>query len=83
MMHVDGAPHPAAARLFANWMLTRQGQTLLAANMPTNSARLDVPTFDPDAVGAPANTYYDPDAPANEAHVARIATRVQQLLARG
>lgn len=83
MMHVDGAPHPAAAKLFANWILTREGQTLLTANLPTNSARTDVPPFDPDAVGAPGNTYYDPDATANEAHAARTATFVQGLLARG
>ncbi len=32
-------PHPNAARLFANWLLSREGQTALqrAANTPTNS----------------------------------------------
>jgi iron(III) transport system substrate-binding protein len=80
MMYVNGAPHPAAAKLFANWILTREGQTLLTANLPTNSARTDVPPFDPDAVGAPGNTYYDPDATANEAHAAKTATFVRGLL---
>jgi iron(III) transport system substrate-binding protein len=83
MMYVDGAPHPAAAKLFANWILTREGQTLLTGSLPTNSARTDVPPFDPDAVGAPGNTYYDPDATTNEAHAARTAAFVRGLLARG
>jgi ABC-type Fe3+ transport system substrate-binding protein len=41
-------PHPNAARLFANWLLSREGQTALqrAANTPTNSEeslRTDIP----------------------------------------
>src|SRR5258706_13496344 len=41
-------PHPNAARLFANWLLSREGQTMLqrAANTPTNSEeslRTDIP----------------------------------------
>ena len=43
-----GAAHPNAARLFANWLLSREGQTALqhAANTPTNaeeSLRTDIP----------------------------------------
>ena len=41
-------PHPNAARLFVNWLLSREGQTALqrAANTPYNSEeslRTDVP----------------------------------------
>jgi len=41
-------PHPNAARLFANWLLSREGQTSLqrAANTPYNSEeslRMDIP----------------------------------------
>ena len=34
LLHLDRAPHPAAAKLFANWILTREGQTALTSNLP-------------------------------------------------
>jgi iron(III) transport system substrate-binding protein len=80
MLHVEGAPHPAAARLFANWILTRDGQSLLTSSLPTNSARTDVPPSEPDGIGAPTNTYYDPDREANKTHAAETARFVQDLL---
>jgi ABC-type Fe3+ transport system substrate-binding protein len=82
MLYVDGAPHPAAAELFANWILTREGQTILTSNLPTNSARTDVPPFDPDGIGAPGNTYYEPDRETNKTHAADTARFVRELLAR-
>jgi iron(III) transport system substrate-binding protein len=80
MLLVDGAPHPEAARLFANWILTRDGQSLLTASLPTNSARTDVAASEPDGVGAPANTYYEPDRESNRAHAAETQSFVRQLL---
>jgi iron(III) transport system substrate-binding protein len=80
MLLVDRAPHPAAARLFANWILTREGQTILAGSLPTNSARTDVATFEPDGIGGPGNTYYDPDREANQAHAAETERFVRELL---
>src|SRR5262249_33435847 len=46
MLYFDRAPHPAAARLFANWILTREVQTTLASTLATNSARTDVEPFE-------------------------------------
>lgn len=43
------APHPAAARVFLNWFLTREGQTLYHSAEGTWSARVDV-----EVVGDPA-----------------------------
>jgi ABC-type Fe3+ transport system substrate-binding protein len=40
---VDKAPHPNAAKLFVNWLLTREGQTIWSREVQTNSRRLDVP----------------------------------------
>jgi iron(III) transport system substrate-binding protein len=80
LLNVNQAPHPAAARLFANWILTPEGQTLLTASLPTNSARTDVPLFEPDGVGAIGNTYYEPDREANFAHTATTGTFVRELL---
>ncbi|MBI4331230.1 MAG: extracellular solute-binding protein [Chloroflexi bacterium] len=37
-------PHPNAARLFVNWILTREGQTILTQTVGLASRRLDAPT---------------------------------------
>ncbi|MBI4332839.1 MAG: extracellular solute-binding protein [Chloroflexi bacterium] len=49
---MNRAPHPNAARLYINWLLTREAQTLLQKVMGQQSARLDVPTdsLEPDKV---------------------------------
>lgn len=38
------APHPYAAKLFINWLLSREGQTLYARAYPGQSARDDIST---------------------------------------
>jgi ABC-type Fe3+ transport system substrate-binding protein len=40
---VANAPHPNAARLFINWLLTKEGQTIWSKELQTNSRRTDVP----------------------------------------
>jgi ABC-type Fe3+ transport system substrate-binding protein len=39
----DTAPHPNAAMVFANWLLSRAGQAAYTASTVENSRRLDVP----------------------------------------
>ena len=54
---IDNAPHPNAARVFVNWFLSRNGQTVWQAVMntkvmePSDSMRTDIPK---DNVPAPA-----------------------------
>ncbi|MEK7214072.1 MAG: extracellular solute-binding protein, partial [Chloroflexota bacterium] len=51
------APHPSAAKLFANWILTKAGQQAWSTNAQTNVRRLDVPPFDPERLPPPGNKY--------------------------
>jgi ABC-type Fe3+ transport system substrate-binding protein len=44
---VNNAPHPNAAKVFINWLLTKEGQTAWITNTQTNSRRKDVPPGDP------------------------------------
>ena len=37
------APHPNAAKVFINWFLSKEGQTLYSRTARAESARLDVP----------------------------------------
>ncbi len=52
------APHPNAARLFINWLLTKEGQVTWNKPVPSNSARTDVDPFNADAVATPGKQYY-------------------------
>ena len=38
------APHPNAAKVYINWLLSKEGQTVFARANGYVSARLDVPT---------------------------------------
>jgi iron(III) transport system substrate-binding protein len=39
---LDRAPHPNAAKVFINWVLSREGQATIAPAVRVNSRRLDV-----------------------------------------
>ncbi len=41
---INRAPHPNAARIFINWLLTKEGQTAFSRGYGFPSARVDVPT---------------------------------------
>ncbi len=41
---VNKAPHPNAATVFVNWLLTKEGSTIFSRAFGAQSARLDVPT---------------------------------------
>ncbi len=51
------APHPNAAKLFANWTLTQEGQQVFSTNMQLNPYRTDVALVDPSAVAKPGQWY--------------------------
>lgn len=56
--------HPNASKLFVNWLLTKEGQTIFSQAYGVPSARLDVPTdtFDPISVPKPGVQYVRGDA---------------------
>ncbi len=51
--------HPNAARLFINWFLSKQGQTIMSEENLLPSLRVDVPSahLDPDVVPKPGKVY--------------------------
>ena len=79
MLAFERSSHPAAARLFANWFLTREAQEIVGRTMPVNSARLDVPVFELIDVGA-GTGYYDPDREANYGQLADVGRFVRDAL---
>jgi iron(III) transport system substrate-binding protein len=81
--YFDRAPHPAAAKLFANWILTVEAQTLLTSGLITNSARTDVEAFEPDGIATAGKNYYEPDREANYQQIADTRSLMYHLLGTG
>jgi iron(III) transport system substrate-binding protein len=69
------APRPRAAALFANWLLSREGQTKYTALSLENSRRLDVPPVDPARALEPGVYYVNPQLE----EFAPIRTRTAQI----
>jgi iron(III) transport system substrate-binding protein len=63
-----GAPHPNAAKLFLNWLLSKDGQIAWSTNIGNNSARKDVPIVDPNE--APSDN--PPMDPTQEDQIPKI-----------
>ncbi|MBI4333079.1 MAG: extracellular solute-binding protein [Chloroflexi bacterium] len=57
---MNKAPHPNAAKLFINWLLSREGQTVSSRARGIQSAREDVPTdsLDSEGVRKPGLKYF-------------------------
>jgi iron(III) transport system substrate-binding protein len=67
---MNRAPHPNAAKVFINWLLSREGQTLFQRVIsvpgdPRNSRRIDVPKdhIPPDEQRREQMSYFDTDDP--------------------
>jgi ABC-type Fe3+ transport system substrate-binding protein len=59
LMLMSNAPHPNAAKVFANWLLSPEGQASYGEESSYNSRRNDVPIYTPeyaiDPSGDPVN----------------------------
>jgi ABC-type Fe3+ transport system substrate-binding protein len=50
LQYLAKAPHPHATKVFVNWLLSKDTQTMLMQAVKLNSQRVDVPHGDPDEV---------------------------------
>lgn len=55
---IKGAPHPNAARLFLDWILSSEGQTVLHKTRATPPLRKDVADFSPQGLILPPDTRF-------------------------
>lgn len=58
---INKAPHANAAKVFINWYLSKEGQTVYSKAVGEPSVRLDVPTghLDPRTLPEPGKTYFN------------------------
>ena len=68
MALLNRAPHPNAAKLFLNWVLSREGQIAWQKYSEANSLRMDIPKDDlpPWAVPQKGVRYYMLNASENQ-----------------
>mgnify|MGYP001612553833 CR=1 FL=1 len=74
------APHPNAAKLFINWVLSREGATAWSTNVGTNSRRSDVPPANELRRGKAGVKYYDPTRESEHAFVEKTQQMLYELL---
>lgn len=72
---LERAPHPSAAKVFVNWLMTSEGLTLYSKAELRQSSRNDVPTdfLDPENIRQPGVKYplYDGSGTAESVKLAR------------
>jgi iron(III) transport system substrate-binding protein len=71
---MDKAPHPHAAAVYVNWLLSREGQQAWV-QVPRNSRRTDVKSPDPTLSPKPTVTYFNGH---NEKYI-EVRQRLQEL----
>ena len=77
---INRAPHPNAAKLFANWLLSQEGQAAYSKITGYNSRRLDVPVADPDYQVDWSQTYLNIDIEANYDSRVKAAAIAKEVL---
>jgi len=79
VMLMNRAPHPNAARLYLNWLLSREGQTSFATITERNSRRLDVQGL-PDTAPRPGVEYVVINREENQPNIARAMDLAKSTL---
>jgi iron(III) transport system substrate-binding protein len=55
---ISNPPHPNAAKVYFDWLLSKEGQTLWAKQSTRNSRRTDVEIVDPEGAARPGVDYF-------------------------
>ena len=79
---MDRAPRPSAARLFVNWLLSRQGKNSWQTHVEEPSLRIDIPkdALSPLLVPRPGVSYVNA---ATEEYSALTFSDIGDLVTRG
>jgi iron(III) transport system substrate-binding protein len=81
---INRAPHPNAAAVLINWLLTKEGQLVWSKAMNAVSRRVDVPTDHlPDySIPKPAGKYWDSDSEEAQTQTAEEEKILKELFGR-
>jgi iron(III) transport system substrate-binding protein len=79
---VDRAPHPNAAKVYVNWLLSREGQIAFQEETKIASLRTDVPKNNVILVPKPGKTYVNAGAEAYGSTLQGIGTLVTDIMSK-
>ena len=81
---INRAPHPNAAAVFINWLLTKEGQRVWSKAMNAVSRRVDVPTDHLPAysIPKPGGKYWDSDSEEAQTQTAEEEKILKELFGR-
>lgn len=79
---VERAPHPNAAKLYVNWLLSREGQLAWQEETTYDSLRVDLPKNKVILAPQPGKTYVNGGNEAYGAVLAGLGTMVTDILAK-
>jgi iron(III) transport system substrate-binding protein len=77
---VNRAPHPSAAKLFINWLLTRDAQVAWAKDVETNSRRVGVEPGNPEFAVPKGAKFFQVDAEENLPQVVKTQDIARALI---
>jgi iron(III) transport system substrate-binding protein len=77
---MNKAPHPNAARVFVNWLLSKSGQATWSTIVQTNSRRLDVEPSLPDVYPQTGRDYLQIDAEETVPKVVQTQEVAKQVM---
>ena len=77
---LEGAPHPNAARLYINWLLSQKTQSMLTKNIQHNSSRTDVPPVERPVDPAKIGKYRNSDTEENKEFAASLLPLIKEAL---
>ncbi|MBP1154918.1 MULTISPECIES: extracellular solute-binding protein [unclassified Paenibacillus] len=73
-------PHPNATKVFLNWVLSKEGQTLISEKLKNNSRRKDVPVANPALQPIPGVEYFNSHSEEGAKLQREAATIAKQLI---
>jgi iron(III) transport system substrate-binding protein len=84
VMLINRAPHPNAAKVFLNWLLTKDGQTAYSQASMQPSRRLDVPTshLQPELIPKPDGKYWRSYTEENATMEPELANLIREVFGR-
>ena len=75
------APHPNAAKIFVNWILSKEGGAVWSQAAKENSRRADVTPFDPETLPDPSKELYWASREENAQKEAETRVIMEKLVA--
>jgi ABC-type Fe3+ transport system substrate-binding protein len=79
LFYFNRAPHPNAAKVFINWLLSKEGQTVWCQAQGWNSRRVDVPPSEPDLAPTPGVKYLNPQHESRMAAQDEVRIWIEQI----